>query len=241
MRHNSASIVFLMEKAEGLMNSEQQPAPVQEIHGKRESLSEWQRHIMAALAAGYRVFLHTGPLVDKRDAVFIETGSRLPRSTIETLLGRELIEEAEREKEPGQQKWHEIIFFKLTERGLNEARRMTPRALQTLSEVYLPLPERVEEIRAIAERYQAERGIVPRVEVRGERIVLLRKPDEPRQWPIPYIKNWQAVAAYDDEEHMLGLLKPPDERPEDLLWVVVEPWFLGGEGRLRLRPETKKQ
>jgi hypothetical protein len=154
-----------------------------------------------------------------------------------------LIEEAGREKEPGQQKWHEFIFFKLSAKGLNEARCMTPRALQTLSEVYLPLPERVEEIRAIAERYQAERGIVPRVEVRGERIVLLIKPDGPRQWPIPYIRSWRAVAAYEDEEHMLGLLQPPGECPEDLLWVVVEPWFLGGEGRLRLRPggERKKR
>jgi hypothetical protein len=191
-------------------NDEQAPAKLREIKGPRQRLAPLQQQVLAALAAGFAVYLSSGPHLRHSDQVFIGNGTRLARKSIEVLISRGLIEEA---GEQGRE-----IFFKLTEQGRNEVVRQNLHFAS--DEIELPLPRLVKEIREIVERYQQQYGCVPRVEIRSTQA---------------NIANWQQIVAYDETHNLLALSKASES---DLEWV--SPLFIGfivGYSKLRLRPE----
>jgi hypothetical protein len=192
-------------------DDEQAPAKLREIKGPRQHLSPIQRQVLAALAAGFAVYLASGPHLRRSNDVFIGNGTRLARRSLEALLGRELIEEAGSEERN--------IFYKLTELGWNEVIRQHLHFAP--DEIEIPLPQVVKEIREIVERYQQQYGYVPRVEIRCAKAG---------------VPGWQQIVAYDETHNLLALSDTSSEG--DLEWV--SPLFIGfiaGYGKLRLRPE----
>jgi hypothetical protein len=192
-------------------DDEQAPAKLREIKGPRQHLTPLQQQVLAALAAGFAVYLASGPHLRRADQVFIGNGTRLARRSLEILLDRELIEEA------GSQE--KAIFYKLTEQGWNEVIRQHLHFAP--DEIEVPLPHLVKEIREIAERYLQQYGYAPRVEMRCAKA---------------NISNWQQIVAYDETHDLLALSDPLSEG--DLEWVSpLFISFIGGYGKLRLRPE----
>jgi hypothetical protein len=192
-------------------DDEQPPAKLREIKGPRQPLTPLQKQVLAALAAGFAVYLASGPDLRRSNDVFIGNGTRLASRSLEILLGRELIKEAGRQEK--------AIFYELTEQGWNEVIRQQLHFAP--DEIELPLPRLIREIREIAERYQQQYGYVPRVEMRCAKA---------------NISKWQQIVAYDETHDLLALSGTSSEG--DLEWVSpLFISFLGGDGKLRLRPE----
>lgn len=192
-------------------DDEQVPTTLREIKGPRQRLTPPQQQVLAALAAGFAVYLSSGPHLRRSNDVFIGNGTCLARRTLEGLLSRELIEEAGSEEQN--------IFYKLTEPGWNEVIRQHLHFAP--DEVELPLPQLVKEIRETAERYQQQYGYTPRVEMRCAKA---------------NISRWQKIIACDETHDLLALSDTSSEG--DLTWVSpLFISFIGGCGKLRLRPE----
>jgi hypothetical protein len=215
----------------------QPPVPLREIRGKRLHLGSVQRQILAALAAGYSVALSLGPSTRRESEVILGNRSRLSRMTLESLVARELIEEAKRVLDPSKW-WNDLIFFKLTERGRDEVIRQNLHFAP--DDLLLPFPNRVDEIQQEVERYVAQFGREPRVEVRGSFEMLGGK--YARRQVV--VSDWCQVVAYDDSRNALALIVPDAGEPGEasaLEWVRWSFYERKRRGnKLRLRPGPRK-
>lgn len=209
---------------------------LREMKGQKERLTEAQVRVLAALFAGYTVCTSHSSSVSHHDQVLIGNGSRLSLVTVESLIFRGLIEEAERLLEPHlppgyPEHWRKhIILFQLTEQGRQEVIRQ---GLQFIpEEVVCSLPWTVGLLLEEMARYQIRYACSPEVAIRG--VV----PSEKFGWQVR-LPTWRRVVAYNETNNLLGLAETASGADESaLLWVRPEArgWRFTSSARVRLRP-----
>lgn len=210
--------------------------PLREMKGQKERLTEAQARVLSALFAGYTVCTSHSSSVPHHDQVLIGNGSRLSLVTVESLLIRSLIEEAQRLLEPQlplgyPEHWRKrLILFQLTEQGRQEVIRQGLRFIP--EEVVCSLPWTVGLLLAEMARYQIRYACSPEVAIRG--VV----PSEKGGWQVR-LPTWRRVVAYNETNNLLGLVEGTcGEDEAALLWVRPEGrgWRLTSSVRVRLRP-----
>lgn len=200
----------------------------------RERLTRAQRQVMGALAAGYTVCRASGGMTPDATCVLIGNGTRLARTTVDSLEYRELIEVASTEDDPNR-RWHQIVFYRLSRRGWYEVVKQDLHF--AANEVEIILPHRVAGIHAEIERYVGQYRVEPVVQVKGTRFeAYIEYPRSPtgRLLCDVNVSKWAPVVAFDEEKNALGLgQEKPGEQEQKIEWVNVRFYT---KGKLRLTP-----